>query len=57
VQRRRKAPIQPQFLVTEAPAHGQCREVEERETHRLLELVGQRASEQDPGDVGLDQAN
>ena len=55
VQRRRRAPVQPQFFLAKALARFERGEVEEPEIDGLLELVGVLAREQHPGDVGLDQ--
>ena len=48
IQVRREAAIDAKLLVTAATPFGQAREIEEGETDRLLELVGQRSGEQHP---------
>ncbi|OIQ95904.1 hypothetical protein GALL_220370 [mine drainage metagenome] len=54
IELRRQPPVQAQlFFAVEAPRR-QRREVEEAEIHRLLDLVGVIARQQDVGDVGLD---
>ena len=52
---RAKPAIEPDLVlaVGQAPLAG--REVEEAEVDRLLDLVGERAGQDDPGDVGLAQ--
>src|SRR5690606_7958901 len=54
VERRRETLVETQLLVAEVLAAGQFGEVEEAEIHRLLDLVGVGAGEQNPGDVGFD---
>ncbi|MCY1396535.1 hypothetical protein D9M71_115100 [compost metagenome] len=50
-----QALVQAQLFVAEVLACGQFGEIEEAEIHRLLELVGIVASQQYPGDMGLDE--
>ncbi|MNE48881.1 hypothetical protein D3C80_1433710 [compost metagenome] len=46
--------VEAQFLVAEVLAGLAAAEVEKAEVHRLLQLVGVLAGEQDPGDMRLD---
>lgn len=55
VQRRRQAPVQPDFLLAEVPPNVQRAVVHERQPHRLLDLVREIAGQHDPRDVSLDQ--
>ncbi|MNH05317.1 hypothetical protein D3C79_646370 [compost metagenome] len=50
-----QALVQTQLFVAEMPALIQAGEVEKAEVHRLLDLVGVLAGEQDPGDMRLDE--
>ena len=54
IRARCEAPVDPDLVPTRALARLERREVEERERHRLLDLVDLGA-EQHPRDVGLDQ--
>ncbi|MCY1425001.1 hypothetical protein D9M71_407790 [compost metagenome] len=51
-----EALVEAQLFLAEMLARFQAGEVEEAEVHRLLDLVGIAAGEQDPGDVGFDQS-
>ncbi|MNY28219.1 hypothetical protein D3C86_1621800 [compost metagenome] len=50
-----QALVQAQFFATEMLARFQGREVEETKIHRFLHFIGKVASQQYPGDVGLDE--
>ena len=54
VELRRGAPVEAQLLLAVVAARCQRAEIEERQAHRLLHLVGVVAGEQHPGDVRLD---
>jgi hypothetical protein len=53
IHRRGEPPVQAYFLVTEVLPQGERRVIEKLEAERLFQLVGDFASEEDPGDVGL----
>jgi hypothetical protein len=55
VQARGEALVEPQLLLAEVTAARAGREVEEVEANRLLDLVGEAAGQEHPGDVGLDE--
>ncbi|MNJ56898.1 hypothetical protein D3C77_524620 [compost metagenome] len=50
----RQALVQAQLFMAEVLPCFQAGEVEKAEVHRLLDLVGERAGEQNPGDMRLD---
>ena len=52
---RGKAPVEPHLLAAHPEASLGRPVVEEREDHRLLDLVGELAGQKDPGPVGLAQ--
>jgi len=55
IERRREAAVDPQLLLAEVLSQLPCREIQEVEPDRLLDLVREAADEEHPGDVGLDQ--